>query len=59
MHYKEAELKKDALKFLHHVKEKGYTLCLCTNNASDIAQYILEIKHMEKPVFLCHYFSAS
>jgi HAD hydrolase, family IA, variant 3 len=47
MHYKEAELKKDALKFLHHVKEKGYTLCLCTNNASDIAQYILEIKHME------------
>lgn len=47
MHYKNAELKKDALKFLHYVKDKGYALCLCTNNAADITQYILEEKHME------------
>ncbi|MEJ8738425.1 HAD family hydrolase [Erysipelotrichaceae bacterium HCN-30851] len=45
-HYKKSSLKKDALRFLKYVKEKGYKLCLCTNNATDIIHQILEDKQM-------------
>lgn len=45
-HYKKSDLKKDAIRFLSYVKEKGYTLCLCTNNATDIVHQILEEKQI-------------
>lgn len=45
-HYDHAPLKDGALTFLHYLKQKGYKLCLCTNNATEITNHILENKNL-------------
>lgn len=45
-HYDNAPLKKDALNFLEYLKNKGYIICLCTNNATEVVQHILEEKNI-------------
>lgn len=47
-HYDHAPLKKDALTFLQYLQEKGYKLCLCTNNATEVVEHILREKNMER-----------
>lgn len=46
-HYQHAPLKKDALLFLEYLKNKGYTICLCTNNATDVVEHILIEKNIK------------
>lgn len=43
-HYEDVTLIKDASKFLQYTKEKGYHLCLCTNNSLPIVSKILKDK---------------
>lgn len=43
-HYIQTPLKHGAIDFLTYLKKKDYTLCLCTNNATDIVSRILEEK---------------
>lgn len=45
-HYDNAPLKKDALTFLSYLKNKGYSICLCTNNATEVVEHILKEKNM-------------
>lgn len=46
-HYDEATLRSGAREFLIALKEKGYKLCLCTNNAIDMCHHILKQKNLE------------
>lgn len=46
--YEHAVVKPGAIKFLSYLKEKGYKICLCTNNASSVADYILDIKELKQ-----------
>lgn len=46
-HYQDAALLPRAAAFLQYLKEKGYALCLCTNNADDIIHFILKEKGLE------------
>lgn len=43
-HYDQASLKKDALTFLQYLKQSQYKVCLCTNNATDVVEHILQSK---------------
>lgn len=46
LRYDKAMLKPGAEKFLTYLKEKGYIMCLCTNNARHIVDYILKEKEL-------------
>lgn len=46
-HYQDAELKNGALDFLKYLREKKYRICLCTNNATEIVEYILQDKGLD------------
>lgn len=45
-HYDNTTLKKDALEFLDYLKQRNYKICLCTNNATDVVDYILMKKQL-------------
>lgn len=45
-HYDNTTLKKEALHFLEYLKRKNYKICLCTNNATDVVDHILNKKHL-------------
>lgn len=45
--YKNATLKPGALAFLQHLKQSGYIICLCTNNARHIMEQVLEFHHLD------------
>lgn len=47
-HYDNAPLKKDAFSFLDYLKKKGYILCLCTNNATEVVEHILIEKNIKQ-----------
>lgn len=47
-HYDNAPLKKDAQIFLDYLKNSGYTICLCTNNATDVVEHILTNKNIKE-----------
>lgn len=47
MHYDHAPLKKDALAFLQYLKQRGYKICLCTNNATQVVAHILKEKNID------------
>lgn len=47
-HYDNAPLKNEALTFLYYLKQKGYKICLCTNNATDVVNHILEKKQIKE-----------
>lgn len=46
-HYDNAPLKNEALTFLHYLKQKGYKICLCTNNATEVVEHIMEKKQIK------------
>lgn len=43
-HYDNAPMKNEALSFLHYLKQHGYKIALCTNNATEIVEHILDKK---------------
>lgn len=45
-HYDNVPLKKEARSFLEYLKQEGYKICLCTNNATVIVEHILENKQL-------------
>lgn len=45
--YERAKLKPGAKEFLLKAKGAGYCLCLCTNNANDVADFILKEKGID------------
>lgn len=46
-HYDHVPLKKEARSFLDYLKQEGYKICLCTNNATSIVEHILEHKQLD------------
>lgn len=42
--YQRAAVKPGAITFLNRLKEHGYQVCLCTNNANDMVDFILKEK---------------
>lgn len=47
-HYNNIPLKKDAIFFLDYLKKQGYTICLCTNNATDVVEHIVKEKNIKQ-----------
>lgn len=45
--YRKAPLKSGAAAFLHYLKDQGYVLCLCTNNARHMVDQILQDHHLQ------------